>query len=69
MALLTRVLLPYQSVHASVYMCVTFFLLLVLISLADCSMSEGSDAEGELEDLISSVEIAPSPSEGIGTHF
>lgn len=50
-------------------MCVTFFLLLVLISLADCSMSEGSDAEGELEDLISSVEIAPSPSEGIGTHF
>ncbi|CDJ40434.1 hypothetical protein, conserved [Eimeria tenella] len=33
----------------------------------DCSMSEGSDAEGELEDLISSVEIAPSPSEGIAS--
>lgn len=65
----TRVLLLYQLVLASVYRCVILFLLLVLISSADCSMSEGSDAEGELEDLMSSVEIAPSPNEGIGTHF
>ncbi|CDJ64194.1 hypothetical protein, conserved [Eimeria necatrix] len=34
---------------------------------ADCSMSEGSDAEGEIEDLMSSVEIAPSPNEGIAS--